>query len=103
MTPPAALISEIASREASRTETSEIDMVPLRECSTPTLIPPLELEPLLLPDEPPSEPPQAIPSAPSAPAALSAAPARRMPRRDIRESRGPVWPVLSSIGELPFL
>src|SRR3954447_596361 len=58
MTPPAALISEIASSDASRTETSEIDIVPLRECRTPTLMPPPESPPLLLlPDEPPSEPP----------------------------------------------
>src|SRR5262245_42971008 len=88
MTPPAALISEIASSEASRTATSEIDIVPLSECSTPTLIPPPESPPLLLllPEEPPSEPPQAMPMAPMAPAALRAAPALMMLRRDMRES-----------------
>src|SRR3954447_25788963 len=47
MTPPAALISAIAISSASLTETSEIDMVPLSECSTPTLMPP-ELAELLL-------------------------------------------------------
>src|SRR5215204_7800713 len=86
ITPPAALISAIASSEASRTDTSEIDIVPLSECSTPTLMPPPESPLLLLPDEPPSEPPQAMPSAPMAPAALRAAPALMMLRRDILES-----------------
>ena len=40
-TPPAALISSIASSSASFTETSLIDMVPLSECRMPTLISPL--------------------------------------------------------------
>ena len=40
MTPPAALISSIASSVASRTETSEIAIVPLSECRTPTLMVP---------------------------------------------------------------
>ena len=35
-TPPAALISSIASSSASRTETSEIAIVPLSECRMPT-------------------------------------------------------------------
>src|SRR5215471_1036591 len=57
-TPPAALTSAIARSSASLTETSEMDMVPLRECSTPTLmLPPLspedeELLPPLLLSEP---------------------------------------------------
>ena len=38
MTPPAALISSIASSVASRTDVSLIAIVPLSECSTPTLI-----------------------------------------------------------------
>src|ERR1700716_2321127 len=37
-TPPLAFISEIASSSASFTETSLIAIVPLNECSTPTLI-----------------------------------------------------------------
>ena len=40
MTPPAALISSIAIRVASRTEVSEIAIVPLSEWSTPTLMVP---------------------------------------------------------------
>src|SRR3954453_4738027 len=40
MTPPAALISSIAISVASRTEVSEIAIVPLSECNTPTLMDP---------------------------------------------------------------
>ena len=69
-TPPAALISSIASSSASLTETSQIAIVPLSECRMPTLI----VSPLGVPPEVDAEvvsslsPQPAMPNASATPA-----------------------------------